>query len=53
MKHCRYHPEFNWQVYGAAEKRADQYWKQRKLSQAVNNSNEENQEKSPQIAGHR
>ena len=30
MKHYRYRPEFNAQVFGPAEKRADQYWKQRK-----------------------
>lgn len=52
MKHCRYYPEFNWQVYGAAEKRADQYWKQRKLLQA-NSSDKENKEQGPQIAGRR
>jgi hypothetical protein len=58
MKHCRYHPEFNWQVYGAAEKRADEYWKKRKQMQAIGdsktiNSEKENEEYGPQIIGRR
>lgn len=31
MKHCRYYPEFNAREYGPAEKRADRYWKKRKV----------------------
>ncbi len=52
MKNCRYYPPFNWRVYGAAEKRADQYWKKRKHNNTIN-SYKENEKNGTQIIGRR
>jgi hypothetical protein len=52
MKHCRYYPLFNWRVYGAAEKRADQYWKERKQNSAFN-SHKESRKRGIQNNGRR
>ncbi len=37
MKHYHYMSPFNSRVFGAAEKRADRYWKKRKEMQAMDN----------------
>jgi uncharacterized damage-inducible protein DinB len=58
LKHYHYKQSFNWRVYGAAEKRADEYWKKRKQMQAIGDSmaissEKESKEHGPQIIGRR